>query len=54
MTAVNPSKEFTDMFLEAGGEALQSCYQCATCTSVCPWNLVKEFHVRATIHTAQL
>jgi Fe-S oxidoreductase len=54
MTAVNPSKEFTDMFLEAGGEAFKSCYQCATCTSVCPWNLVKEFPVRATIHTAQL
>jgi Fe-S oxidoreductase len=54
MTAVNPTKEFTDMFLEAGGEALQSCYQCATCTSVCPWNLVKEFLVRQSIHTAQL
>ena len=54
MTAVNPSKESTDMFLEAGGEALQSCYQCGICTAVCPWNLVREFLVRGTIHVAQI
>lgn len=54
MTAVNPFKESTDMFLEAGGEALQECYQCGTCTSVCPWNLVREFLVRRIIHTGQI
>jgi Fe-S oxidoreductase len=53
MTAVNPFKDSTDMFLEAGGESLQSCYQCATCTAVCPWNLVREFQVRGAIHLAQ-
>jgi Fe-S oxidoreductase len=54
MVAVNPFKEATDMFLEAGGEALQACYQCGTCTAVCPWNLVTDFLVREIIHTGQI
>ncbi len=54
MGAVNPFKEATEMFLEAGGEALQACYQCGLCTGACPWNLVREFHVRELIHTTQV
>ncbi len=54
MTAANPFKEATDMILEAGGEALQTCYQCGLCTGACPWNLVREFPVRQVIHTTQV
>ena len=54
MTAVTPFKEATDMFLEAGGEALQTCYQCGLCTATCPWNLVRDFLVRKIIHDGQI
>jgi Fe-S oxidoreductase len=54
MAAVNPFNEATEMFLEAGGEALQSCYQCGLCSSTCPWNLVRTFLVRGIIHTGQI
>ena len=54
MEALIPYKEATDVILEAGGEPLKLCYQCGTCTAVCPWNLVRSFPVRRIIHEAQL
>ncbi|MCK4221871.1 MAG: (Fe-S)-binding protein, partial [Dehalococcoidia bacterium] len=54
MEVLSPYKEATDVILEAGGEPLRLCYQCGTCTAVCPWNLVRAFIVRRIMHEAQL
>ena len=52
--AVNPFLEIADMICESGGDALNLCYQCGTCSGVCPWGLVRDFSVRELIHLAQL
>jgi heterodisulfide reductase subunit C len=54
MTLATPDKETMDILLDLGGEKLKICYQCGTCTAVCPWNLVRDFSVRKIIHQAQL
>ena len=53
MEAVTPFLEVTDAIKEMGGEDLEKCMQCATCTGVCPWNLVKYFSPRGIIRLAQ-
>ena len=53
MEAVTPFLEVTDAIKELGGEDLEKCMQCATCTGVCPWNLVKYFSPRGMIRLAQ-
>lgn len=54
MTAVAPMLEITDAILEIGGETLQLCIQCGTCTGVCPWGLVQEFSPRQLIRQVSL
>ena len=54
MEVLRPYKEATDVILEAGGEPLQLCYQCGTCTGVCPWNTVRSFIVRRIMHETQI
>ncbi len=54
MQAVAPCKEAEDIIKEEGGEVLELCYQCGTCTATCPWNLVKSFNVRKIMRQAQL
>jgi len=54
MTAVAPMLEITDAILEIGGETLQTCMQCGTCSGVCPWGLVKAFSPRLLIRQASL
>ena len=54
MEVLSPYKEATEVIVEAGGEPLRLCYQCGTCTAVCPWNLVRSFVVRRLMHEAQL
>ena len=54
MKVLSPYKEATEVIVEAGGEPLRLCYQCGTCTGVCPWNTVRSFMVRRIIHEAQL
>ena len=53
MEAVTPFLEVTDAIKELGGADLEKCMQCATCTGVCPWNLVKYFSPRGMIRLAQ-
>ncbi|MDY7035075.1 MAG: (Fe-S)-binding protein [Thermodesulfobacteriota bacterium] len=53
MKAVTPFLEVTDAIKELGGADLEKCMQCATCTGVCPWNLVKYFSPRGMIRLAQ-
>ena len=54
MQAVTPLKEAADIIKEEGGEILKLCYQCGTCTAVCPWNKVRDFMVRRIMHQGQL
>ncbi len=54
MGVLSPYREATEVILEAGGEPLKSCYQCGTCSAVCPWNLVRSFMVHHIIHETQL
>jgi Fe-S oxidoreductase len=54
MTPVTPLKEVVDIINEEGGEVLKLCYQCGTCTAVCPWNKVRNFIVRRIMHQGQL
>ncbi|MFW6151262.1 MAG: (Fe-S)-binding protein [Chloroflexota bacterium] len=54
MQVLSPYRDAVDVIVEAGGEPLRLCYQCGTCTAVCPWNLVRSFIVRRIIHEAQL
>ena len=54
MEVVNPLSEVAEAIIEAGGEALKSCYQCGLCTASCPWNLVRSFLTRRLIHESQV
>jgi len=54
MQPVTPLKEVADIVSEEGGEILKLCYQCGTCTAVCPWNKVRNFMVRRIMHQGQL
>jgi Fe-S oxidoreductase len=54
MEVANPLSEVADAIIEAGGEALKSCYQCGLCTASCPWNLVRTFLTRRLIHESQI
>ena len=33
---LKPDSTFTRELMEAGGESLKKCYQCATCSVACP------------------
>jgi Fe-S oxidoreductase len=54
MDVVNPISEVAEAIIEAGGEALKSCYQCGLCTASCPWNRVRSFLTRRLIHESQV
>ena len=54
MQAVAPFQEAVDIIKEEGGDVAKLCYQCGLCTGTCPWNLVRSFLVRKTMHQAQL
>ncbi len=54
MDVVTPYSFVGDAIVEAGGEDLNLCYQCATCTGSCPWTFVEPLNMRELIHLAQL
>jgi Fe-S oxidoreductase len=54
MLVKSPYREAVDVLLEQGGETLQLCYQCASCSGSCPWGLVRDFTIHKVIHEAQL
>jgi len=54
MPAVTPMLELTDLILEVGGQDIQLCMQCGTCTGVCPWPPLKVFSPRHVLRLAAL
>ena len=46
--------EVAEMIQAMGGEELNKCYQCATCTATCPWTKLTHYNNRKLIHMAQL
>jgi len=48
----SPIKEVIEEIKEFGGEAVQYCYQCGKCDTVCPWNKVINFSIRRLIREA--
>jgi len=54
MAATTPDRETVDLLGELGGDTCKVCFQCGTCTAVCPWNLVRLFSNRRMMHRVQL
>ncbi len=52
MDTETPIKEVIEEIKEFGGEAVQYCYQCGKCDTVCPWNKVINFSIRRLIREA--
>jgi len=46
--------ETADMILGSGAETCTLCFQCAQCTSNCPWNRVAHLDPRRMLHKARL
>lgn len=46
--------ETADMILGSGAETCTLCFQCAQCSSNCPWNRVAHFDPRRMLHKARL
>ena len=51
---VSPMLEVAQAVEEVGGEELRKCYQCGTCTSLCPWGNLQDFSPRRLIEMTRL
>jgi heterodisulfide reductase subunit C len=55
---ISADRDIKGVVIEGGGDFLKSCYQCGSCSAICPWNLVirflAQFAARRLIHRAQL
>lgn len=54
MGTKSPFQEVADLVKENGGEALNECYQCGTCTATCPWRDYVSFIPRRMFQEARL
>ncbi|MDP3878895.1 MAG: (Fe-S)-binding protein [Dehalococcoidales bacterium] len=54
MQIVTPEKEVIDIIKEGGTDLFKFCYQCGMCNTACPWNRVRNFLIRRTMHQSQL
>ncbi|MCK5056654.1 MAG: (Fe-S)-binding protein [Candidatus Aminicenantes bacterium] len=50
----SPMLEIAQAVVEAKGEELKKCYQCGTCTAVCPWGNLIDFNPRQFIEEIRL
>ncbi len=50
----SPMLEIAQAVAEARGEEIKLCYQCGTCTAVCPWGNLKDFNPRKIIEQVRL
>ncbi|MFX0061421.1 MAG: (Fe-S)-binding protein [Candidatus Hermodarchaeota archaeon] len=46
--------KLAEAVIEAGGDTLYSCFQCGTCSAICPWGDFKLFSSRRIIRNVQL
>jgi len=53
-TFKQPNPEFTKKVIEAGGNTLNLCFQCGTCTGSCPSGRQTAFRTRKLVRRAQL
>jgi len=49
-----PNTEFAKLVMERGGETLNLCFQCGTCTASCPSGRQTAFRTRQLVRRAQL
>ncbi|WP_455465247.1 (Fe-S)-binding protein [Candidatus Hodarchaeum mangrovi] len=49
-----PNLEFREKIIGLSQENLNYCYQCSTCTGICPINMVSSFNPREFIHLGQI
>jgi len=54
MCAKVPNPEFANQVIERGGDTLNLCFQCGTCTASCPSGRITAFKTRQLIRKAQL
>lgn len=52
MDTVTPVKRLINMIKDSGGDAVNYCYQCGKCDTVCPWNRVTDFSMRKLVREA--
>ncbi|MCJ7607646.1 MAG: CoB--CoM heterodisulfide reductase subunit C [Thermoplasmata archaeon] len=52
--AKEPNPEFTRKVIEAGGDTVNLCFQCGTCTGSCPSGRQTAFRIRKLVRRAQL
>lgn len=48
------NKDFINEVIQAGGEGVQSCYQCGTCAGGCPTEYVMDYSPRKIMRMIQL
>jgi Fe-S oxidoreductase len=51
---VVPNLEFRKKLVSLSQENINFCYQCSSCTGICPVNIVSSFNPRELIHLGQL
>ncbi len=54
MSVLTPMPEIADVIVEYGGEDITLCFQCGTCTGVCPWTMVRDFNIRKLLREGML
>ncbi len=54
MDRATPINEIYEEIVEAGGKAVDRCFQCGKCDTTCPWNLVRPFSMRRLVREASL
>lgn len=53
-TPIEPNSQFTNEIAALGGDTLNLCYQCGTCTGSCPSGRITAFRIRKLLRKAQL
>jgi heterodisulfide reductase subunit C len=54
MTVVTPNANFVQEVVENGGDTVDMCFQCGTCTASCPSGRQTSFRTRKLVRMAQL
>lgn len=52
MENISDYKEIAEIIKQKGGDAVNNCFQCGLCDTLCPWNMVRPFSMRRLIREA--